>query len=250
MTPIATTCGSLVTCLASQRRSDPNWLQHRRPGLERHLSVLEEATTRQETLEERARKIAERLDLVATTPVRLRTAAASLRGRGLFDFMHPDVKHAKHLFLSSWRGGSLPQRRKWAAYLDEAAEVAQAIEDFGLDKAVRSALGFGADPLGIPLRQITLAAAWQRRVAEVFSREQPGTVRLRDTLLTLDDVHLLKVAALVGPARALRTTLDRAAAAWEGAGRPPAERNPSGLKHLPNWPDCLRDWVCGPKFPW
>jgi very-short-patch-repair endonuclease len=189
---------------------DPNWLQHRRPGLERHLSVLEEATKRQAAIEERARRIAERLDLVTTTAIRLRTAAASLRGGGLFDFMRRDVTHAKRLFTSSWRSGSLPRRSDWAAHLEEAAAVAEAIESFRLDKAIRAALGFGADPLGIPLRQITLAADWQRRVGEVFSGEDMGTARLRDTFLALDEASLLRVAALAGPARALRATLEEA----------------------------------------
>ncbi len=202
----------LAACAAAELAADadPAWHRHCRHGLERHVAVLERAAERQTALDRLLRGLREQLDLDHAGHVELRSAAASLRRRGLFAGLRGDYRDARRLFLWLWRGGRRPRRGEWAPLLEAAADVVADAEAFRSDPTVLLVMVEGADPLSLPLRHIAAAACWQERVATTFTAAPLGAVHLPGALLSLDPPHLAELALLAEPARTLRVLLGAA----------------------------------------
>ncbi len=187
--------------------ASPEWRGVFKPGLDRHLVVLEEAAHRHAAIKARRRDVSAKLDLDGTSADAFRKAATSLESPGWFGFLQADVREAKNLFRQRWRGGALPSGKFWAKELRGAAAVLAEEDTFYDGASLRAALEGRIEPEKAPIAQLAEAAKWQRQALACLTSSKVETASLAFTVVEADAVKMGRLAALAEPARALAAFL-------------------------------------------
>lgn len=199
----------------------PEWRGVFKPGLDRHLIVLEEAAHRHAAIQARRRDASVKLDLNGAGATALRNAAASLESPGWFGFLKADVRDAKTLFRQRWRGGAQPSGQFWAKELRGAAAVLSEEDTFYDDAALRAALEGRMEPKTAPIAQLAEAAKWQRQALTGLASSNVEIASLASTVVEADAAKMGQLAALAEPGRALAAFLQehglQAEAPWSVA---------------------------------
>jgi very-short-patch-repair endonuclease len=180
---------------------DTAWLGHRRIGLHRHAILLMEEAGRQEAWAARLKEVGAYVDVQGVSPMALRMAAETLRHAGLFGFIRGDVREAKQIFATRWRGGPVPRPAERVRHLDAAADVLSEREQLASNVELRTLMGRHYDLESAPLREMALAAGWQFRIEDRLAGDRIECGHLRTVLVSLSGD---KVAALIGLADAVR----------------------------------------------
>ena len=198
-----------LACAAAQLagQADPWVHAHRRPGLERHAALLQDAAARQEAIEQRLRAARERLEIEGVAFPELRATACLLRTAGLSGLLRSEVRGARRFYRNRWKTGPLPRRSQWADELERVADILADREGLRSDPRLREVLGETSDPSPLPLRHLALAASWQKDVHDTLATASVEAAELRTALVTTERLH--RLATLAEPARVLLSFLDR-----------------------------------------
>ena len=189
--------------------ASPEWRGVFGPGLERHLSVLEEAAYQYAAIQAKTRDISAKLDLDGTDAAELRKAAAALEAPGWFGFLQADVRNAKKLYRQRWRGGALPKRRFWTKELRGAAAVLAEEDVFYDNPKLRGVLAGRTETDRVPVTQLLEAAKWQRHALTSLASSSVETGLLATLVVGADAVKIGRLAALAEPVLALASFMQK-----------------------------------------